>query len=156
MLQFIKQFFDSYIASPTKEANAEAEESAYRLATAALLIEITRADYEIKEEERVAVTDAVQRAFNLSPTETVELVQLAEIKSKNATCLYEFTSLINSQFSMSQKERVVELLWEVAFADDHLHRYEEHLVRKIADLIHVPHLKFIKAKYVVRERRGLV
>ncbi len=155
MLQFIKRFFDSYIALPTKDTNADAEEHAYRLATAALLIEITRADYEIKEEERLAVTDAVQRVFGLSPAETAKLVQLAELESKNATCLYEFTSLINSQYSIEQKEHVVELLWEVAFADGRLDRYEEHLVRKIADLIHVPHLKFIKAKHVVKERLGL-
>ncbi len=85
MLQFIKRFFDNYIALPTKDANADTEDHAYRLATAALLIEITRADYEIKEEERLAVTEAVQRAFDLSPAETAELVQLAELESKSAT-----------------------------------------------------------------------
>jgi len=65
--------------------------------------------------------------------------------------LYQFTGLINQHFTPEQKVRVVEMLWQVAYADGHLDPYEEALVRKIADLIHVPHRQFIQAKHRVAE-----
>lgn len=152
MIRKIREFFDASIAAATG-ANAEVEqEHAYQLATAALLIEISRADYEVKGIERAAVTKAIQRAFELDREQTDELVSLAELQADEATSLYEFTRLINRHFSGKQKEHIVELLWHVAYADGELDRYEEHLVRKIADLIYVPHLTYIRAKHNAKKR----
>lgn len=139
----------------TGDASSQEAEPAYQLATAALLVEMARADYDVKQEERLSVTAAIQKAFGLSATETDELVRLAELEAEHATSLYEFTSLINTHFSAEQKRRVVELLWRVAFADGHLDKYEEHLVRKVADLIYVPHRTFIQAKHHVKNQLGI-
>jgi uncharacterized tellurite resistance protein B-like protein len=93
---------------------------------------------------------ALQRRFSLSSAETEELAKLAEQEAGDAVSLYQFTALINRHFAASDKVRVIEMLWQVAYADGKLDRYEEALVRKIAELIHVPHRDFIQAKLRVQ------
>jgi uncharacterized tellurite resistance protein B-like protein len=89
----------------------------------------------------------MQRAFELDASQTAELLTLAEQDANEATSLFEFTRLINKHFDAEQKQHFVELLWHVALADGEIDKYEDHLVRKVADLIHVPHLSFIRAKH---------
>jgi uncharacterized tellurite resistance protein B-like protein len=155
MLASIKRFFDANLLAATKARSPEEQEHAYQLATAALLIEMTRADHEVKSVELDAVTHAVQRAFGLDSAQTAELVALAEQEADEAISLFEFTRLINDNFDARQKEHIVELLWQVALADGEIDKYEDHLVRKVADLIHVPHLIFIRAKHTAMERAKL-
>lgn len=147
MLRAIQQFFDKQVSAATDGRDRERAEHGYRLATAALLFEVSRADYDIKGAERDTVTAAVQRAFGLGAEETAELVRLAELEAEQSTSLHEFTTLINDHFSRAEKQHVVELLWQVAYADGDIDKYEEHLIRKIADLIHLPHRAFIQAKH---------
>ena len=147
MLASIKRFFDANITAATQAGNPLDQERGYQLATAALLIEMTRADHDVKSVERDAVTLAVQRAFGLDAEQTEELVALGEQEADAAISLYEFTRLINRHFDPKQKEHIVELLWHVALADGEIDKYEDHLVRKVADLIYVPHQSFIRAKH---------
>ena len=107
-----------------------------------------RADYDVRPEERDAVLRALAAAFgDLSPEETRDLLARAEERADDATSLYEFTRHVNRRLDHDQKAHVVELLWRVAYADGDLDKYEEHLVRRIADLIHVPHSVFIRMKH---------
>ncbi len=154
MLDSIKRFFEERVAAEAAQPSPEAREHGLRLAAAALLFEIVRADAEIKEEERTVVRAAIQGTFGLAQEEAEELMRLAEEESRDATSLYEFTHLIDKAFSPEQKKRVVELLWLVAFADGEKHAHEEHLVRKIAGLLHVPHPDFINAKIRARAESG--
>ena len=121
-----------------------------RLAAAALLVEVMRADPDVKEEERTVVRTALQGTFGLSLDETEELVRLAEAEADAATSLYEFTSLVDKGFSLEEKKRIVELMWLVAFADAEKHPLEEHLIRRLAGLLKVPHPDFIDAKIRAR------
>ena len=150
MLRSIKRFFDQRVAAETAEPAPETREHGLRLAAAALLFEIVRADAEVKDEELTVARAAIQGTFGISREETDELMRLAEEESRGATSLYEFTQLIDKAFTPDQKKRVVELLWLVAFADSEKHAHEEHLVRKIAGLLHVPHPDFIDAKIRAR------
>ena len=154
MLDSIKRFFEERVAAEAAQPSPEAREHGLRLAAAALLFEIVRADAEIKEAERTVVRAAIQGTFGLAQEEAGELMRLAEEESRDATSLYEFTHLIDKAFSPEQKKRVVELLWLVAFADGEKHAHEEHLVRKIAGLLHVPHPDFINAKIRARAESG--
>ena len=154
MLKAIQRFFETHIAPAGEGAGSPSAEHGFRLATAALLIEMTRADHDVKEAEREAVANAVQGAFQLSAEETSELVRLAELEAEGSTSLYQFTRLINEHFSPEQKRHVVELLWQVAYADGMLDKHEEQLVRKIADLIYVPHRDFMQTKHSIQERLG--
>lgn len=150
MIRTIKEFFESQIQAPS--ASSPASERALQLATAALLMEVSRADHDVKDDERRAISDAVSGIFALSPDDTAALLRLAEEEAAAAVSTYQFTALIDKQFSPEQKLRVVELLWRVAYADAEKDRHEEHLIRRIADLLHVSHKDFIAAKLAVRPR----
>ena len=78
---------------------------------------------------------------------------LAESEARNANDYWQFTSIINKRFTQPQKVRVIELLWEVAYADAGLNAYEEHLIRKLADLLHISHGDYITAKLRARDTR---
>jgi uncharacterized tellurite resistance protein B-like protein len=135
MLRALKDFFDRNIA-PTPGRD---ERHTIELATAALLVETLRIDAEIREPERAAALAAVRGKFGMSDAEADTLLELAEQEVRQATDYFQFTSLINRHFTMDQKIRVIELMWSVAWADDELSPHERHLMRKIVDLLHVPH-----------------
>ena len=151
MLRNIQRFFDAKLNAPAGVTSHVADDSSLQRATAALLIEITRADREVKDEERSMVTAAIRRTFKLTPEETNEIIALAEEEVKEAVSLYQFTRLIDKGFAYDKKKHIVELLWHVVFADAEMEKHEEYLVRKIADLLHVSHRDFIEAKLKARE-----
>lgn len=146
MLKAIKDFVEKQIMAPA-EASGEDGEHALQLATAALLVEMSRQDETIEQAERDAIEQALRERFALRPDEVEELYRLAESEVKEAIDYYQFTSLIKDSFSMEQKEHIVELLWRVAVADGHIDSFEEHMVRRIADLLYLPHSSFIRAKH---------
>lgn len=148
MLTQIKSFFDRHLL-PDRAGTEAGEAHRLRLAVAALLLEMTRMDEQVKTEECAAVEAGIRDHFGLTAEETRELIALAEAERQEATDYFQFTSLINSHYGPEQRARIVEQLWRIAYADQTLHRYEEHLVRKVAQLLHVPHGAFIAAK-----RRG--
>ena len=120
------------------------------LATAALLVEVMRSDG-VSDDERAAVEAGVARRFGLSPGEAQALVAEAESEVREAVGYYPFTSLINRHFSAEDKERVVELLWQVAWADATLSAHEQHVIRKVADLLHLSHAAYVGAKLRARD-----
>ena len=143
MLKQIKRFFDQHLGA---DSLAQDPEHVLRLAVSALLLEMTYVDGEVWRKQRSAVEQAVRTCFDLTEEETAELLALAEAERAEATDYFQFTSLINRGYTPDQKEKLVETLWRVAYANEALHKYEEHLVRKIADLLHVPHRIFIAAQ----------
>ena len=145
MLQNVKQFFDRHILPGGREPGQGADR-ALQVATAALLVEAMRADGEIKEAERDAVTGAIQKQFGLTAEETGTLLRLAEAAADKATDYYRFTALINEHFSAEQKEQVIQFLWQVAAADHEIDRFERTLVYKIGDLLYVPRFAQIEAR----------
>lgn len=153
MIDSLKRFFQERVLDA---APAEAGDPGrrLRLAAAALLVEVMRADPEVRAEERTVVRTALQGTFGLPLEETEELVRLAEAEADAATSLYEFTSLVDKGFSPEEKKRIVELMWLVAFADAQKHPLEEHLIRRIAGLLNVPHPDFIDAKIRARGESG--
>ena len=153
MLRAIKTFFQQHIDAEVHRP--ETREHGLHLATAALLMEMSRADFTRRPEELALVEQLVRREFDLTEAETRELAQLAEAEAREAVSLYQFTGLINEHFSPEEKVRVVEMLWQVAYADRVLDKYEESLVRKVAELLYVPHRDFIRAKHRIQETLGL-
>jgi uncharacterized tellurite resistance protein B-like protein len=151
MLNAIREFFDQHVAAG---ATGGDERHTIEVATAALLVETVRLDGEIDATERAAAHRAVRAKFGLGEAEAATLIRLAEEEARDATGYYQFTSLINKQFSAAQKERVIELMWQVAYADAELSAHEQHVVRKIADLLHVPHRAYIAAKLRARTAAG--
>ena len=150
MLNPIRQFFENKLVNneeePTSSSIAKTD-----LACAALLIEVINSDHKLEEQETQAFFSVLQNNLNIPGEDIDELVELAENQAKEATSLYEFTSLINSDYDYSQKVGLIENMWRIAFSDNNLDKYEDHLIRKISDLIYVSHSDFIRAKLKVRD-----
>ena len=151
MVSLIRQFFEKHINPPSESPDRTSEHS-LQIATAALLIEMMRADSHISEDEQKTVMSSIRSKFSLSDEEISALLKLAEDEIWKATGYFEFTSLINKGFTHKQKIKVIEHLWEVAFADSIIDKHEEYMVRKIADLIYVSHKDFIDAKLKIKNR----
>jgi uncharacterized tellurite resistance protein B-like protein len=149
MLKQIQDFFRQHLISTV--GNDADREQALRLAVAALLIEVTHLDHEVTPEEKAAVDLAVRRHMGLSGETVAELLQYAERERADSTDYYQFTLLINREYDAARKVELIELMWRIAYADDALHRYEEHLIRKIAELLYVPHRAFVAAKHRARQ-----
>jgi uncharacterized tellurite resistance protein B-like protein len=145
MLTTLRKFFDQHIAPKANEPEASAERRA-QIAAAVLLVEVARSDQDFSEAERQTVLGSVQARFGLSAAEAQELLALAESQSREAHDIYQFTSKIDASFSPEQKVRLIEELWRAAYADSVLHEYEEHLIRRVADMLHLSHAQFIGAK----------
>lgn len=144
MITTIQTLLKRYKQAPV--AVQRDSEQALRMATAALLMEVARADHDIKDEEREAVQRIIKNYYSVSPEQARELAAAAERHADDATSLFPFTRLITSECSMEDRIRIVRMLWEVSHADGHVNAHEEHLVRKVADLLYVPHREFIRAK----------
>ena len=145
MLVKIKQFFKEHLEITDAES-PESTEQAVQLACAALLIEVSKADFALDSRETGAMAELIQRQFNLDPVDVDLLIKLAQEETDQASSLYQFTRLVNDFYKYDQKLQLLSAMWQVAYADDNLDKYEEHLIRKVAELIYVTHNDFIRLK----------
>ena len=149
MLKTIKVFFESKLVPATAE-EPESSNLKTDLASACLLIEVMKSDHELDDREAAEFIEILQKQLDISDEDLADLVTLAEAEAKQATSLYEFTSLINAGYDYENKLALIENMWRVAYADERLDKYEEHLIRKISDLIYVSHRDFIRTKHSAR------
>jgi uncharacterized tellurite resistance protein B-like protein len=149
MLKTIKVFFESKLVPATAE-ELESGNLKTDLASACLLIEVMKSDHELDDREAAEFIEILQKQLDISDEDLADLVTLAEAEAKQATSLYEFTSLINAGYDYENKLALIENMWRVAYADERLDKYEEHLIRKISDLIYVSHRDFIRTKHSAR------
>jgi uncharacterized tellurite resistance protein B-like protein len=152
MLRSLKDLFDTLLPAPA--AAPPETEHTLQLATAVLLVEVMRSDPAVGPDERRAVVDALRDKFALADDEIERLVELAEQTARDASDYFRFTSRINEAFDMGQKVRMIELMWRVAYADGHLSAHENHVLWRIADLLHVPHGAYVNAKMRARDAMG--
>ena len=150
MIRTIQEFFQERIITENKPVVSL--ERALQLATTALLIEISRADFEVADEERIAIEEALTQGFGLSEDETGEIIALAEREVDASVSLYEFTRLVDESFTRDQKKHIIGLLWQIAYSDDRLEEHEEYLIRKIAKLLHIDHSDFIAEKLKAKKQ----
>jgi uncharacterized tellurite resistance protein B-like protein len=145
MLRKIRHFFETEM-NVQQTDSSEQKQKNIQLATAALLIELINSDAEIDGLEWESLKDTLRKTFTLDDKSLQELILLAQDSVKESTDFYQFTQLINKYYEYSDKCSLLECMWRVAHADGRIDRFEEHLIRKIAGLIHVAHSDFIRAK----------
>jgi uncharacterized tellurite resistance protein B-like protein len=145
MLSSICSFFDTFL-KPSEQDSTKTRKHKVELACAALLLELSAADQHHDENEQKTLMHILHASFGLKDEELEQLQALAQQEARSATSLYQFTSLINEAYGYEQKVQLLHQLWQVAYADGRLDRYEEHLIRKIADLLYLTHGDFIRAK----------
>ncbi len=148
MLQKLTALFDSAFARDNEDS--EAREHALRVATALLLTEVARADYADDVAENATMLASLKQFFALDDSEAALLLEEARSTADKAVELQQFTRRLHEQLSVSEKQRVVEMLWQVALADQTLDKHEDHLVRRIADLLYVSHSDVIRIRNRVR------
>jgi len=148
MLSRINRLLDQAFATAGSTTEA-GHKHALRLATAALMVEISRADSVLEASERTAMIEGLGRRFDLSREETEELLSGAETEVEEAVSLHQFTRRLNERLSRQEKREVIGLLWQVALADGRIDKYEEYTIRKVAELLHLPHRDYIRTKLAV-------
>ena len=122
-----------------------------QLATAVFLFDVMRSDDTLSGAERALALSALRKRFALSEDALAQLMVQAEQTAKGANDYFSFTSLMNDSFTQEQKIQVVEFMWQVAYADGSIDENENHLISKIAGLLHVKHGDYIAAKMRAKE-----
>ena len=121
-------------------------------ACVALLLETSMADEILDESELMALKNTLQKDFQINENEIDELIDLAKENVEDSTSLYEFTRDINDNFDAAERVKLIESMWKIAYADGNIDKYEEHIIRKVSNLIYVAHSDFIKAKLSAKEQ----
>ena len=150
MIESIKSFFEKKLIKKEEEEAPSSAMSRVDLTCAALLVEVMNSDHELDEREHQEFMAVLQQSYNIAESDLEELIQLAKDEAFEATSLYEFTKLINDNYDYEQKVELIENMWRIAFSDKRLDKYEDHLIRKVSELIYVSHSDFIKTKIKVR------
>lgn len=146
MLDYLKTLF-----KPSNDlAPVETDSALIHQASLALLLMCARADHKLDELELDAVRRIAAKHFDLSVANIEALISEANSLADASTSLYEFTSQINEHIAPQQKFELIKDMWQVAWADGRIDRYEEHLIRRVADLIYVEHARFVEAKWAAK------
>ena len=148
MINKLTQFFTKNFLS--EEAGEEKEQRGIEFATAALLIEVSRSDEERTEDEKQSIIAILQGLFEFNEEELSNLIELAEDAIEEAHDLHQFTRLLNENYDYSGRKELLVQLWRVAYADGRIDKFEEHIIRRIAGLLHVDNSDFVQAKVSAR------
>ena len=152
MLKKIKEHISNLGKEPSEKADQEQKDTEIiNNACAALLIETALADKVFNEEELISMQQTLNKVYKVDEKDIEELINESKKKVSESTSLYEYTRLINDLCDYEDKIRLISNLWSIAFADKHLDKYEEYLIRKISDLLHVSHKDFIQQKLLAKE-----
>jgi uncharacterized tellurite resistance protein B-like protein len=116
------------------------------VATAVILLEVALSDDEYTESERELIVKILREKFGLDDESVDELIRISEEQRRESIDLWYFTEIINSRYDSEEKFRVMEMVWQVIYADGRLDKYEDHIVHKLARILHISHARMIEAK----------
>lgn len=133
--------------------HAELSEEEIRMAAVALLVEVMMADHRIDEDEKRQLLNSTMSLLQLTREESEELIDQAIRKHKELVSLYDLTRVINLHFDQERKLELIAHMWRVAYSDRQWDKYEEHLIRKVADLLYISHKDFVHARVDVQEQQ---
>jgi uncharacterized tellurite resistance protein B-like protein len=145
MISSIQEWFKNHL-----ETNNSDSEHTIELATAVLFYEVMRADHKFEQLEQDSFRKQLDKHFSLSEIELENLCQLSQSKADGAADYQQFTRVINDIYDLKEKRAVLDSLWTVAYADHELSPDEDYTIRKIADLLYIPHSQFIQSKLSVK------
>lgn len=145
--QIFNEIVDVFSSSNAVETSAADREAAIRKATAVLMLDVARADYVFEESEFERVLQLMELHFDLSPEDAAQLVNDASDEAEDLTSVHQFTKLLHEHLDESEKAHIVALLWQIAFADGRLDKYEDSLVLKISDLLYVSRARVMRLKH---------
>jgi len=133
-------------------ADDASEQHTAQLAAAILLVEVSRADFEISHNEQQIISKVLAKQFSLSAIEADKVLAYALQEHEEYTSSHPFIQLINEEMEIDAKRELLRGLWEVAYADGVLDKYEEYHIRKIADWLYLSHADFVRIKHQVLDK----
>ena len=153
MIDLAKKFF----GKSTKSAPAGREEAVHdlRIATCALLLEMSQIDGEFSESEREDIISIIKRDYGSDDEHVTAIIEAADKELKESLDLWQFTNLINQNYTHEEKIKIIETVWHIAYTDGRLDKHEDFLVHKLANLLRLTHRQLIDAKVKVREVIGI-
>jgi uncharacterized tellurite resistance protein B-like protein len=149
MINKIKDLIGNF--SKTEELNEDPDLSTLNSACAALLVEIAFADKDFEEREKQSLKESLIQTYDIEESAVQEIIDDAQQAVNESTSLYAYTRIVNDEFEYNDKLDLLRNLWKVAYSDGNLDKYEEHLIRKISDLIHISHSDYINIKLEIRD-----
>ena len=152
MIDTIKKFFGKRSGVQGSSEKGGAPHHDIRVATCALFLEMANIDGEFSESEKAHVVSALQKDHGLSDADARALIEASELELKGSIDLWQFTNRINENYSREEKLQIIETVWEIAYRDKELDKYEDYLAHKLAKLLRLTHKELIDAKLRVKER----
>ncbi|WP_336366881.1 tellurite resistance TerB family protein [Marinobacter sp. C2H3] len=141
MIDFLKQL----LSGPTDERQPPGPDD-LAVASTALMVQLSRIDRDQDERELDTIVRYAVSTLGVPEPDARRILDEALAQADDATSLYEFTGLINDRFDQDAKQVLLENIWRVAFADGRIDKYEEHLIRRMADLLHLNHREYMQAR----------
>jgi len=135
-------------AAPESQEQDEIER--IQVATCIILLEVAKSDDEFSSIEKATVKAILKKKFDVSAEAVEELMEMASKKREESVDLWQFTNLINQNYTKEEKIKIVESAWRVIYADEKLDGYEDHFVHKLAKLLQLDHSELIEAKLKIK------
>ena len=148
MLDIVKRFFNKATAEVSKDANQNTEHD-IRVATCALLVEIARIDEKFTDAEMETILSILKEKYGLPQNHADALIAEAEKELEKSVDLWQFTKLINENYSKEEKIEIIETLWRIVYVDGKMDQYEHYLMGKLQNLLRLTHDQLITAKLKV-------
>ena len=145
MIDVIKKFFGKSGTNASEDKKGHSTHDIH-VAACALLLEMSNIDGEFSESEKDHILSILKTRHQLTDENAVALLEASNEERENSTDLWRFASLINQNYSIAEKEGIIETIWSVAYADGHLDKHEDYLVHKLAKLLRLTHQQLIAAK----------
>ncbi len=160
MFDYIRNILSTDSSSESSETAADSvkkvdHQKQLQIATAALFVEMAKADGEFSEEEREQVIESLQKQFGLDAEYVNDLVELSKTKLMDSVSLYEFSTIINEHFSNADKLELLKNLWRLIYTDKKLDKYEDRLIKIIGGMINIEHKQIINTKLLIRKELNL-
>ncbi len=152
MIELLKNLFTG--DSDASRATDMPDNRKLAIAATALMVQLSRVDRNEDERELQAIVDCAVEAHEVTPEDARAILDNARSQADDATSLYEFTGQLNDMLDQAGKRRILESIWRVAFADGRIDKYEEHMIRRMADLLHLNHREYMESRYRAEQPRS--
>ena len=158
MFDYLRKIITNENTEPLNESSvgkSENRDKQLQIATAAIFIEMAKADGEISDDERELIIRSLKKRFNLSEQDINELIELSKAKLDESISLYEFSNTLNEHFTEDDKMVLLKNLWRLVYADERLDKYEDHLIKLVGGMLKMEHKKIIDAKMLIRKELNI-
>lgn len=152
MFSSLVSFLEKQLAPPPGTLRAPLPQQELRVAAAALLVEMSRSDFDEGEVELDLARKLLTERYGLEPQDAAELVKAAQQEADHSVSLFRFTHLVNQHLDPVTKLELMAMLWDVAYADGRLDKHEDALMHKLADLLYVPLADLMREKEAAKQR----